>query len=318
MSTHEWPPMSRTRALALPGQPPHPAGERVVSLADADLEGRQDRRGAEEDAGVEGVVLPELLPDRRDPLAAHRHLRRVLDIDEGVVIHPEVDREHDLALLEVLPEQAPEDRRVEDVIGHEQHEVLVEDVPSGDERAGVSGLPGLVSDRRDLEVAPKPEPREERFDAGSLAAGHHEELAEPSLRGGDDRSFEKRQAEDREKRLEADASSQAAAAARGEDHAAHRRGLARRPRHRSLGPASGQRVVPALGRGLPASGSLGSPCRRPSLHALLPPTLDRERDRMSTTADRGNARGANASPPIAGAVAARGGGPMRPLATSPG
>jgi hypothetical protein len=57
------------------------------------------------------------------------------------------------------------------VIGHEQHEVLVEDVPSGEERPGVSALPGLVSDRRDLEVAPEPEPRDERFDAGSVAAG---------------------------------------------------------------------------------------------------------------------------------------------------
>jgi hypothetical protein len=205
------------------GEPPHAAGERAVALADACLEGRQDRRGAEEDPGVERVVLRELLPDRRDPLTVDRDLRRLLSVDEGAAIHPEVDGEHELALLEPLPEQAPQDRRIEDVVGHEQHEVPVQDVASGEERAGVSRLPGLVAQRADREVAPERELRQERLDARGPATRYHEELAQPSLRGGDDCALEERQAENRDERLEAASTSQAAAAAGGEDHAARRR-----------------------------------------------------------------------------------------------
>jgi hypothetical protein len=132
-------------------------------------------------------------------------------------------RQHDLALLEPLPEQAPEDRRVEDVVRNEQHEVPLYDAARGEERAGVSRLPGLVADRADREVPSQRELPQERLDARGVATRHGEEPAQPGLEGGDDCPLQERQAKNRDERLGTACKSQAATAARGEDHAASRR-----------------------------------------------------------------------------------------------
>ena len=101
---------------------PDPPGKRVVAAAETLLQRGEERRRAEEDPGVEGVVVGECLADVADRAALDPDLGHVVEVGGRVAVDARVDREDHLVVADRLGQQTRENPRVEKVVRHQQHE----------------------------------------------------------------------------------------------------------------------------------------------------------------------------------------------------
>ena len=167
-----------------------------IALGETRLHCVKDGRRTEEDAAVVCVVVRERFPDRDDPLAIGPYLGRLVTVDEGVVDDVEVGRKNDVRVSARRAQEATEDGFVEDVVRHEQCEVLVEPGSGLQERAAVPDRPLVVPNHRDGEPSTLCEFGEERLQTWRLVARDHVELRQARPAGGHDRPLNERQPAD--------------------------------------------------------------------------------------------------------------------------
>lgn len=178
------------------------AGEGVHAAGQADVAGGavdavellDERRTDAEHAGVDRVVLGQLLADVDDATLRHAHLGGVVDVEAAIDVV--VDRERAAAGRQVEAPQTTDDLRRVHVVGHRQDALLIDELARREERHTVSL--GVVGVLHELELEAEVRLDEQRLLDGVCAVTDDDDRLPDALRlqGAED-PHEHRDAADR-------------------------------------------------------------------------------------------------------------------------
>jgi len=89
---------------------------------------------------------------------------RLVEVDQAIFAHAGIDGEGSVAVIKGLAQDGLDDRLVDDVVTHEQDELVLADrLPRAEQGDAVLPLPARVADGADPEAAPAADIRQERL-----------------------------------------------------------------------------------------------------------------------------------------------------------
>ncbi len=162
-----------------------------------------------------------MLADPADrAVRADRHPGDVVEVDQRVV-EPAVHRQRQALPPPRGGDEAADDLRVEQMVGHQQEEALAGDLRRGDHRQAVGGPPVGVAHGGDRQALAVGQLGQEGLERLGLIAGDHDEVGRPAGVGGLDHPLDQRHAEHGRERFGACDLPEPGALPRGDDDAVH-------------------------------------------------------------------------------------------------